>query len=105
NHNAPRTPFKRLALGAVMARADGVVALSDVEAAREKRFHSLAGALHIAIPTGVDPRRFSPRVQTRPNVGEPWRLLFAGQLIPMKRVDILLEAIASLRERFLVELK
>jgi glycosyltransferase involved in cell wall biosynthesis len=105
NHNAARTQLERLVLGAVMARADGIVALSASEAAWQKRTYSKHGAVYAAIPNGVDAGLFRLTVPSRPKQGEPWRLLFAGQLIPMKRVDLLLDAVARLRGQFSMQLK
>lgn len=82
----------------VMARADGIVALWPQEADTLGRSHRLDGVEIRVIPNGVDPVSFPFRAP-EPRRGRPWRLLFVGQLIPAKGVDLLLEALADLRLR------
>ncbi|MBI4908794.1 MAG: glycosyltransferase family 4 protein [Acidobacteria bacterium] len=81
----------------VMSRADGVVGLTEMEVEFLKRHHSLNGALTAAIPNGIHEARFPFVRRNRAGAGEPWRLLFCGQLIALKGVDLLLRAMASTR--------
>ena len=87
-----------LAMRFVMSRADAVVALSEAEANFQRLNYQLAGALHTVIPNGIDGTKY---VYTRNNgagKGCPWRLLYVGQLIPLKKVDVLLRALALIRQ-------
>ena len=85
------------ALRLVVDRSDAVVALSRTEA--QWQLHSL-GVLEDrsrVIPNGVDPLTF-PFAERRPPTVGPWRLLFVGQLKPLKGVNVLLRAVALLAE-------
>jgi glycosyltransferase involved in cell wall biosynthesis len=86
----------------VIPRADGIVALSTSEAATLRRPDADRNVT--VIPNGVDPSVFSFRQPDAPK-DEPWRILFVGQLSYAKGVDRLLEAVADLRRRHLVELE
>ncbi|OLT14211.1 hypothetical protein BJF78_19605 [Pseudonocardia sp. CNS-139] len=95
-HNEELTlPLRRAAaLRLVNATADAFVALSHQEATRLRR--EVRGPVvvirnGIAAPAGV-------RVRDVTDTG-PWRLLFAGQLIPRKGVDLLIKAVARIRDR------
>ena len=88
----PGSVYRRLGGDYVMARADAVVALSEVEARFQKSFYNLSGALHRVIPNGIDLECYRYSRKNRRGRGRPWRLLFVGQLIKLKNVDILLEA-------------
>ncbi|WP_298748169.1 glycosyltransferase family 4 protein [uncultured Nocardioides sp.] len=53
------------------------------------------------VPNGVDPDRFrpAPTGTTRtPRAGERPRLVWLGGLVPVKRADVLVEAVAAMRE-------
>ena len=80
----------------VLSRADGVVALSTREADYLAENYSLRGARQAVIPNGVDPSLYSFRRLNSAGQGKPWQVLFTGQLIPLKGVDLLLKAIAQL---------
>jgi glycosyltransferase involved in cell wall biosynthesis len=82
----------------VMARADGIVALWPQEADALGRIHRLDGVGIRVIPNGVDPTAFPFRAPAQPR-DRPWRLLFVGQLIRAKGVDLLLEALVDVRRR------
>jgi glycosyltransferase involved in cell wall biosynthesis len=87
------TAVKRAALRVVHQQATAVVALSEYE-----RSVLPVGAQRrtVVIPNGIDDAAW-PYVTHYPSApGEPWRLLFVGQLIALKRVDVLLNAIAQL---------
>jgi glycosyltransferase involved in cell wall biosynthesis len=91
------------AMAYVMARADGVVALwqrqaVDLATRYRRRMRDVA-----VIPNGVDPSAF-PFEQPHPPDGTPWELLYVGQLIPGKGVDVLLHAVAEVRRRHEVRL-
>lgn len=89
------THSRRAALQVVLARADAVVALSRLE----KDFLCRTYRLHrepLVVPNGIDPKIYSfVAPQKRPK-HERWRLLFVGQLIELKRVDVLLRSLKLL---------
>src|SRR5437016_12870663 len=80
----------------VLSRADGVVALSTAEAGFQKRNYRLEDAAHTTIHNGIDANIYQYRRENIAGRGRPWQLLFAGQLIPLKGVDILVNALALL---------
>jgi glycosyltransferase involved in cell wall biosynthesis len=95
---------RRLAAWFVASRADAVVSLSQAEANFQRRRYQLTGALHAVIPNGIDAANYT---YVRNNAGgkrRPWRLLYAGQLIPLKNVDVLFRALALIRHPFELEL-
>jgi glycosyltransferase involved in cell wall biosynthesis len=97
---------RRLAQRYVLARADAMVVLSQTEAERTRRaFPRLAAKQHV-IANGVDAENFAYVPPPRPpRGGEPWKLLFVGQLTPLKGVHYLLPALAALHGRVSVELR
>jgi glycosyltransferase involved in cell wall biosynthesis len=90
---------RRMASRWVMSRADAVVALSQREADLQRRQYSLLGAIHEVIPNGISSGDY--RYARRNNAGKnhPWQILYVGQLIDLKRVDLLLHALALLPQR------
>src|SRR5208337_4844562 len=82
---------RKLATGFVTARADAIVALSNFEwrlmqAASVRYAHKW-----VTIPNGIPTDIFYAQQSCdRPQPGRPHRLLFVGQLIPLKGVDVLL---------------
>jgi len=100
NHSAPRTLRERLALRFVLSRADAIVSL-----AHSHRLRPRAGRQrHVVIPNGIDERLFYP-VAGEPPPPPPWTLLYAGQLIALKRVDVLVAALRRLRTRYPLRLR
>lgn len=87
---------RALALRYVLARADGVVSLSDAEAAYQTRVNRVEPGRVSTIPNGIDADRFPYRRSNSAGQQRPWQLLFVGQLIELKGCDILLRAVASL---------
>jgi glycosyltransferase involved in cell wall biosynthesis len=89
------------ALWLVQHRANAVVALSEQEARRLRR--QVRGRVSV-IRNGIDgPGQLPPRIRTPGQ--EPYRLLYVGQLIPLKNVDVLLRAVAASLERADVSLR
>lgn len=80
----------RLANRIMLNKADTIVALSPNEA----RGYAVRARV-VVIPNGLDPSYFSPVTRTAPRNGEPWRLLYVGQLAPHKQVDMLIRALAA----------
>jgi glycosyltransferase involved in cell wall biosynthesis len=87
-----RNPLRRWALRHVLRRCDAAVALSQVEADFLRA--QAPGTRVEVIPNGI-PATFDVGEVERPRSG----LLYVGQLLPLKRVDVLLKAVALLRFR------
>jgi glycosyltransferase involved in cell wall biosynthesis len=87
---------RRMASRWVMSRADAVVALSQMEANLQRRQYSLFGAIHEVIANGISGGDYRYARRNHAGKGRPWQLLYVGQLIELKRVDLLLHAMALL---------
>jgi len=87
---------RRLANQFIMSRADAVVALSPTEHEFQSRNYSLQGAIHAVIPNGIDIENYRYLRTNRAGDGQPWQLLYVGQLVEMKGVDRLIRALALL---------
>jgi glycosyltransferase involved in cell wall biosynthesis len=92
----PQRFLERLAMRYVFSRADAVVALSTLEARYQRRAYPLRGAIDSTIPNGIDADLYKYTRGNAAGNGRPWQLLFVGQLIPLKGVDLLLRAVALL---------
>ena len=90
--------FRRRAARFVMSRADAVIALSATEADFQKQNYPLAGALHQVIPNGIDAATYHYGRKNSGARNPPWQLLYVGQLTEQKNVDVLLRAVALLRQ-------
>jgi glycosyltransferase involved in cell wall biosynthesis len=96
---SPSTRLSRqIATRFVMSRADAVVALSQAEADFQQRSYPLDGAIHAVIPTGIDTTNYIYSRNNTAGRGRPWQLLYAGQLIPLKNIDVLLHALALIKQ-------
>lgn len=107
NHDAsqmngfPLSLPQRLSLRYVFSRADAIVSLSEAEAGFQRSHYPTAGAELSTIVNGIDPTLFSySERQPLPASNQPWRILFAGQLIPLKGCDLLLRALAQVAHPF-----
>ncbi len=85
------------ALRLVVDRSDAVVALSRTEAQWHLHTLGVPEDRSCVIPNGADPLMFPFAERRLPTVG-PWRLLFVGQLQPLKGVDVLFRAVALLAD-------
>lgn len=102
-HNEEDTlPATRTAALKLISRtADAVVALSHQEAARLR--HEVRGRI-VVIRNGIEaPPEPLPAAPRDPQA--PWRLLFAGQLIARKGIDVLFRALVAVRATRRVELR
>jgi glycosyltransferase involved in cell wall biosynthesis len=95
---------RQIAARFVISRADAVVALSKSEADFQQRSYPLAGAIHAVIPTGIDSMTYSYARNNAAGRGQPWQLLYVGQLIALKNVDVLLRALARIQQPVELEL-
>jgi glycosyltransferase involved in cell wall biosynthesis len=87
----------KLAMAYVLSMADATVSLSKLEGKRQADRYSIRGAIHETIPNGINTNEYAYGRENFAGKGRPWQLLFSGQLIPMKRCDVLLQAFARLR--------
>lgn len=83
---------RRAALRLVLSRADGVIALSRAERDFFSRKYGLVRE-PVIIPNGIDPKIYSFAAPDQRAKHEHWRLLYVGQLIELKRVDVLLRSL------------
>jgi glycosyltransferase involved in cell wall biosynthesis len=94
----PLSPERALAMKYVLSRADRIVSLSQVEAEFQKRVQGISPDRVVTIPNGIDARLFPFVRSNTAGRGRPWQLLFVGQLIPLKGCDLILRALAGLRQ-------
>jgi glycosyltransferase involved in cell wall biosynthesis len=101
--NGYQVTWRRLASYRFVAgRADGIVVLSEAERQFASASVPRSAGRIVTIANGFSSDVFSygpPRGEgppLAPGHGRPYRLLFVGQLIPMKGVDVLLRAAALL---------
>ena len=80
----------------VMARADAVVALSEEEATFQRMTYDLEGVFHQVIPNGINPSYYWYERLNKKGMDGPWRLLYVGQLISLKNVEVLLKAVSMI---------
>jgi glycosyltransferase involved in cell wall biosynthesis len=100
----PRLP-RRLAASYVLERATASVVLSEAEARWQRdEFPRMAAAQYI-IPNGIDQTVFRHSPPRPPAASESWRLLYVGQLAPVKGVHFLLRALPLVAKHFDVELQ
>ena len=83
----------------VMSRADASVALSAAEADFQQRTYRLSGALHEVIANGIEANEYRFVRRNSSKRSGPWQLLYVGQLIEQKRVDLLLEALLAVPQQ------
>ncbi len=87
----------KCAMAYVISNADATVSLFRREAERIRDLYSVDGAIQQTIPNGIHTGDFCYLRSNTRGAGRPWQLIFSGQLIPVKRVDVLIEAMAKLR--------
>ena len=83
-----RTWSRRFAMRYVMSRVDASGALSATEAAWQRRTYPHASFRQHVIPNGIDEAVFAYSPPVERQRGEPWRLLYVGQLSRFKGVII-----------------
>jgi glycosyltransferase involved in cell wall biosynthesis len=94
----------RAATKFVMSRTDAVVALSQCEIEFQRKAYPLAGAIHKVIPNGISTESYQYLRNNSAGKGEAWKLLFVGQLIDLKGVDFLLQALTLLPQNIKLQL-
>jgi glycosyltransferase involved in cell wall biosynthesis len=97
-------PRFRWAMRFVMRRADAIVALSSVEKTFLEANHALSGAISTVIANGIPVGTYKMERANSKGVGVPWQILYVGQLIPIKRVDVLLQAVSQISAPVIVKL-
>jgi glycosyltransferase involved in cell wall biosynthesis len=96
------SPARQRVLQATFRRADAVIALSEYEAGILRP--QVKGRLEV-IPNGIRGCIISSRLASPYQHPGRLRLLYVGQLIPLKRLDVLLRALATVRQTIDVELR
>lgn len=86
----------RMVMHFVLRRVDFSIALSAREKAYQEHKYRLGPETSAVISNGVSTDTYTMQGRVRRVAGTPWRILFVGQLIPLKRVDVLLEAVARI---------
>jgi glycosyltransferase involved in cell wall biosynthesis len=87
---------RRVMMRYVLSCADAVVSLSELEAQGARETYNFDDAILTAIGNGIDVTKYNYRRANRAGQGAPWQILFSAQLIPIKRCDVLMRAMASL---------
>jgi glycosyltransferase involved in cell wall biosynthesis len=103
HYNVERTPpaLQAAALWLIERTADACVALSHQEA---DRLRPRVRGRVVVIRNGIDVPA-DPPPPVLPRQEGPWRLLFVGQLIPLKALDVLFRALATMRSQVPVTLR
>ncbi|WP_256829367.1 glycosyltransferase family 4 protein [Ornithinimicrobium faecis] len=91
--NLPRKRLLTLGHLRLLARAARVVALSPTEVALLSSDRGVDPARVALIPNGFDAAPFPFAERSAPTAGEPWTVLFVGQLIPPKQPLAIVEAL------------
>jgi glycosyltransferase involved in cell wall biosynthesis len=95
---------RRVGVWHTMRSADAVVSLTAGLARVERNTYPVPSQ-HVVIPNGIKSGSLSFSQRYRPSRAEPWVILYAGQLVRFKRVDVLIRAVAGLRDRVSLRLK
>ncbi|WP_258365806.1 MULTISPECIES: glycosyltransferase family 4 protein [unclassified Curtobacterium] len=85
----------RLVRNAVERRADRVVVFTEDE--RRRLGRHVQGDKVAVIRSALAVERFGPEPHRAPAPGEPWELLYVGQLVAFKRVHLALELVRRMR--------
>lgn len=94
-HATMAVPFHhRVVLRRTHARSDAVVVLSDVEQAHVGRTVP-EDRIHL-IRNGLNGANFPRSLRVAPVGGEPWKFVYVGQLIELKRVELAIRLISDL---------
>ena len=90
-----KTWHHRVVRNAIEQRADRVVVFTEDE---RRRLGDRVRADKVAvIRSALAVERFAPVVHRAPAPGEPWELLYVGQLVAFKRVHLALELVRRVR--------
>lgn len=92
----PRKPIRVASDHIVMRCADALVALSEAERSYQAQHYGVKASVHAVIPNGIDTSIYCSSGAGAGDVSDKKVVLFVGQLIPLKRVDVLLRALSLL---------
>jgi glycosyltransferase involved in cell wall biosynthesis len=97
HHSSGWKPWRfRVVRDLVERRADSVVVFTEDE---RRRLHGRVPDSKVdTIASGLAVHRFTATRRQRPAEGEPWDLLFVGQLVEFKRVHLALELLRRVRD-------
>jgi glycosyltransferase involved in cell wall biosynthesis len=87
----------RMAMQFVLRRADLIVALSTEEKTIQEVSFKVGLGTSVVIANGIPTDTYIRQCRDRRASGTPWRILYVGQLNQIKRVDVLLEAVARIQ--------
>lgn len=95
HHSSRRKPFHHeVVKRAIERRADKVVVFTADE---QRRLGGRVPDERVRIIlSGISVDHFTPTLRSRPAPGEPWELLYVGQLVSVKRVEIIIDTVARL---------
>jgi len=86
----------RMAMHFVLRRADLIVALSTKEKTFQEVSYKVDLGTSVVIANGIPTDTYTRQCRDRRAPETPWRILYVGQLNAIKRVDVLLQAVAQI---------
>ena len=91
------TAWYRWATPRAYRQVDGVLSLSPAMSDLVRRWRGNRGGVHL-VPNAINPAEIGLSEAAQPPLPEPTDLLFVGRIEPVKGIDVLLRAVALLRQ-------